>query len=225
MIIERRLERIEKDLRKLSGQERNLCVSERELLLRLKTVLEEENPIANIDLSQQEEKVIRGYNFLSMKPILVVVNTDENQKFDLQRIRSNYKKSIALPLNAKLEAELTQLDDADADEFMEALGIQEPARYLVITSSYALLGLISFFTVGEDEVRAWEIQRGTVAQKAAGKIHTDLERGFIRAEVISYEELVQSGGLVEARKRGLLRQEGKGYVVRDGEIMHVLFNI
>lgn len=225
VIIERRLERIEKDLRKLSGQERNLCVSERELLLRLKTVLEEEDPIANIDLSQQEEKMIRGYNFLSMKPVLVVVNVDENQKFDLQRIRSNYKKSIALPLNAKLEAELTQLDDADADEFMEALGIQEPARHLIITSSYTLLGLISFFTVGEDEVKAWTIYQGTPAVEAGGVIHSDIQRGFIRAEVVSFSDFDQAGGMVAAKKQGLVRIEGKEYTLQDGDISHFLFNV
>ena len=225
VVIERRLERIEKDLRRLSGQERNLCISERELLLRLKTVLEKENPIVDIDLSQQEEKMIRGYNFLSMKPVLVVVNIDENQNFDLQSIRSNYKKSIALPLNAKLEAELTQLDDADADEFMEALGIQEPARHLIITSSYALLGLISFFTVGEDEVRAWTIRQGTPAVEAGGVIHSDIQRGFIRAEVISFSDFDQAGGMVAAKKQGLVRIEGKEYTLQDGDISHFLFNV
>ena len=156
---------------------------------------------------------------------MVVVNTDENQKFDLQRIRSNYKKSIALPLNAKLEAELTQLDDADADEFMEALGIQEPARYLVITSSYALLGLISFFTVGEDEVRAWTIREGTSAVEAGGVIHSDIQRGFIRAEVVSFSDFDRAGGMVAAKKQGLVRIEGKEYTLKDGDISHFLFNV
>ena len=193
--------------------------------MRLKIVLEDENPIANIDLSKQERKMIRGYNFLSMKPVLIVVNIGENQNLDLQSIRSNYKKSIDLPLNAKLEAELTQLEDKDADEFMEVLGIQEPARHLIITSSYTLLGLISFFTVGEDEVRAWTIRQGTPAFEAGGVIHSDIQRGFIRAEVVAFSDFDQAGGMVAAKKQGLVRIEGKDYTLQDGDISHFLFNV
>ncbi len=225
VIIDRRLERIEKDLRKLSGQERNLCIAERELLSRLRTALEEETPIVDVKLSQQEEKLLRGYNFLSMKPVLVVLNSGEDQSSDSHTLKSHYKKSIVLTLNAKVEAELTQLDDAEAGEFMEALGIQEPARNRVITTSYALLGLISFLTVGEDEVRAWTIRQGTPTVEAGGAIHSDIQRGFIRAEVVSFSNLVQAGGMVAAKKQGLVRLEGKEYILQDGDISHFLFNV
>ena len=224
-IIERRLERLEKDVRRLSGQERSLCQADLNLLTRLRGVLEQEQPISNISLSVQEEKRLRGYSFLSMKPVLVVLNIGEDQEPDSIPIQSNHTRSSIVPLSAKVEAELAQLDDSDAREFMKGFNIQEPARDRVISSSYALLGLISFLTVGEDEVRAWTIREGTPAAEAGGVIHSDIQRGFIRAEVIPCQDLVRTGGMVAAKKQGLVRLEGKDYILQDGEVSHFLFNI
>ena len=224
-IIERRLERLEKDVGRLSGQERSLCQADLTLLTRLRGVLEQEQPISNISLSVQEEKRLRGYSFLSMKPVLVVLNIGEDQDPDSIPIQSNHTRSSIVPLSAKVEAELAQLDDSDAREFMKGFNIQEPARDRVISSSYALLGLISFLTVGEDEVRAWTIREGTPAAEAGGVIHSDIQRGFIRAEVIPCQDLVRTGGMVAAKKQGLVRLEGKDYILQDGEVSHFLFNI
>ena len=225
MIIERRLERLEKDFRKLSGQERNISAAERDLLCRLKGALEDEKPIRDVELSSQEEKLLRGYQFLSMKPVLVVLNIGENQTSDPPPLESTHAKSLVVPLSAKVEAELAQLDDGDAREFMEALGVHEPARDRVIKSSYSLLGLISFLTVGEDEVRAWTIRQGTISVEAGGVIHSDIQRGFIRAEVVSFQDLIHAGNMVTAKKQGRVRLEGKEYVVKDGDISHFLFNV
>ena len=225
LVVDRRLERLEKDLPKLSGQEKNLRLAEQKLLSRLKTVLEEETPITDVELSREEEKLIRGYSFLSLKPLLIVLNVGEDQTPESIAVKSGYKKSLVLPLSAKVEAELAQLEDADAAEFMEALGIKEPARERIITASYALLRLVSFLTVGEDEVRAWTIRQGTPAAEAGGVIHSDIQRGFIRAEVVPVEALARAGGMAAAKKQGLLRLEGKDYLLRDGDVSHFLFNV
>ena len=225
MIIERRLERLEKDLRKLSGQERNISAAEQDLLGRLKVALEDEKPIRDVELSSQEEKLLRGYQFLSMKPVLVVLNIGEDQIPDPRPLECTHAKSLVVPLSAKVEAELTQLDDSDAREFMESLGIHEPARDRVIKSSYALMGLISFLTVSKDEVRAWTIRQGTIAVEAGGVVHSDIQRGFIRAEVVSFQDLARAGNMVTAKKQGRVRLEGKEYVVKDGDISHFLFNV
>ena len=224
-IIERRLERLEKDLKKTSGQEKNIKIAEQDLLFRLKEALEEERPIRDLELSSQEEKLIRGYPLLSKKPVLVVLNIGEEQISSPPPLEYDHLNSLVVPLSAKIEEELTQLEESDAREFMESLSIEEPARDRVIASSYALLGLISFLTVGEDEVRAWTIRQGAVAVEAGGVIHSDIERGFIRAEVVSFEDLVESGSMAGARKQGLLRLEGRQYVLQDGDISHFLFNV
>ena len=224
-IVERRLERLEKDLKKTSGQEKNLKIAEQNVLVRLKEALEEERPIRDLELSSQEEKLIRGYPLLSKKPVLVVLNIGEEQISSPPPLEYDHLNSLVVPLSAKIEEELTQLEERDAREFMESLGIQEPARDRVIASSYALLGLISFLTVGEDEVRAWTIRQGAVAVEAGGVIHSDIERGFIRAEVVSFEDLVKFGSMASARKQGLVRLEGRRYVLQDGDISHFLFNV
>lgn len=225
VIIERRLERLEKELKKTSGQEKNIKIAEQDVLTRLRQALEEERPIRDLELTSQEEKLIRGYPLLSQKPVLVVLNIGEDQLSALPPLQYDHSKSLVVPLSAKIEEELTQLEETDAREFMENLGIQEPARDRVIASSYALLGLISFLTVGEDEVRAWTIRQGAVAVEAGGVIHSDIERGFIRAEVISFENLVESGSMASARKQGLVKLEGRQYVLQDGDISHFLFNV
>ena len=225
VIIERRLERLEKELKKTSGQEKNIKIAEQDVLTRLRQALEEERPIRDLELTSQEEKLIRGYPLLSQKPVLVVLNIGEEQLSAPPNLEYHHSRSLVVPLSAKIEEELTQLEETDAREFMENLGIQEPARDRVIASSYALLGLISFLTVGEDEVRAWTIRQGAVAVEAGGVIHSDIERGFIRAEVISFENLVESGSMASARKQGLVKLEGRQYVLQDGDISHFLFNV
>jgi hypothetical protein len=225
VIIERRLERLEKELKKTSGQEKTIKIAEQNILLRLKEALEEEKPIRDLELSSQEEKLIRGYPLLSKKPVLVVLNIGEEQLSAPPSLAYDHLNSLMVPLSAKIEEELTQLEENDAREFMESLGIQEPARDRVIASSYTLLGLISFLTVGEDEVRAWTIRQGAEAAEAGGVIHSDIERGFIRAEVVSFGDLVETGSMVNARKQGLVRLEGRQYVLQDGDISHFLFNV
>ncbi len=225
MIIERRLERLDKEIRKLSGQEKELRVAEKDLLGRIKESLEQERPIRELDLTPQEEKLLRGYALLSLKPVLIVPNIGEDKILEPCPLKTDSVRSSVVPLSAKIEAEMAQLNDDEAGEFMEALGIKEPARDRVIASSYTLLGLMSFLTVGEDEVRAWPIRSGTQAVDAAGVIHSDIQRGYIRAEVVSYQDLVQAGHMVAAKKLGKVRLEGKEYPVKDGDICHFLFNV
>ncbi|NIO10810.1 MAG: redox-regulated ATPase YchF, partial [Deltaproteobacteria bacterium] len=200
--------------------------AEFELLSRLKNALDEEKPLRELELTLQEEKLLRVYSFLSMKPCLVVVNVGEDQITQASPLESlSSSKRRVVPLSAKIEAEMAQLEEGDAKEFMESLGIDKPARDRVIASSYALLGLISFLTVGEDEVRAWTIREGTVAVEAGGVIHSDIQRGFIRAEVVAFEDLIQAGSMAAAKKLGKVRLEGKEYVLHDGDVSHFLFNV
>jgi hypothetical protein len=182
-------------------------------------------------LSEDDDKAIRNYGFLTAKPLLVVVNLGDSNLDagpDLEaKVKSALGKASAdvIAIPAQLEMEMGQLSPEDAAEFRESLGVGPSRLGEVVGKCYSLLGLISFLTAGEDEVRAWTIRRGTVAQRAAGVIHTDLERGFIRAEVVHYDDLVAAGNMVEAKKRGTVRMEGKTYVVRDGDIINVLFNV
>ena len=225
ILIERRLERVEKDIRKFSGSQRVQNLKEQQLLMRLKEELESERPIRDLSLTVQEEKVIRGFQLLSKKPVLLLLNIDENCINEPPTFDYPFRQSAVVELSAKVEAELAQLEDDEAEEFMQDLGISEAARDRVIRMSYQLLGLISFLTVGEDEVRAWTIRCGMTAHEAGGVIHSDIQRGFIRAEVIPCERLVTEGSIASAKKRGLVRLEGKDYIVKDGDISHFLFNV
>ena len=174
---------------------------------------------------------LRGYRFLTQKPVLVVLNIDEGQLAGASDLEAAGRSRYAQPqtdvaaLGGKIEAELAQLSEADAALFMEDLGIAEPSRGRVIHLTYRLLGLFSFFTAGEDECRAWTLRQGANAVDAAAAIHTDLARGFIRAEVVTFDDLMACGSMAEARKRGVLRSEGKTYAVRDGDVIEVLFNV
>lgn len=225
LLVERRLEKLEKEVRKVSGTERTRKIVEQGLLNRLKGELESEQPLRNLDFSVHEDKILRGYNLLSKKPVLLVLNIGENRIANPPVFQLDGQRASVVALSAQVEAELVQLDDGDALEFMESLGISEAARNNVLTLSYRLLGLISFLTVGEDEVRAWTIRCGMKAPEAGGVIHSDIQRGFIRAEVVPYEQLVTAGTMVAAKKRGWVRLEGKEYVIRDGDISHFLFNV
>lgn len=224
-IIERRLGRLQGEIGKLPSKERETRMQERDLLNRLQSALEADTPIRDLELSDEEERLIRGYQFLSAKPMLIVVNIGEDQLAAPPMLEYNHKKSAVAPLCGKVEAELAQLDDEDARVFMDDLGISEPARDRVIKLSYELLGLISFLTAGPDEVRAWTIRRNLPAVEAAGAIHSDIQRGFIRAEIVAYNDLMAAGGMNEAKKAGTVRLEGKQYVVQDGDICHFLFNV
>jgi len=224
-IIERRLERLSAEIGKMAGREREARVAERELLLRLQEALESDVPIRDLALSDEEERSLRGYQFLTAKPLLIVLNIGEEQLAAPPALNYVHRQSAVVPLCGKIEAELAQLEDADAQAFMDDLGITAPARNRVIQLSYELLGLISFLTTGPDEVRAWTIRHSTPAVEAAGAIHSDIQRGFIRAEVVAYADLVAAGGMTEAKKAGVVRFEGKQYIVKDGDICHFLFNV
>ncbi|MDD5313211.1 MAG: redox-regulated ATPase YchF [Dehalococcoidia bacterium] len=230
-IVEKRLSRIESSLKMGKSAERDAAIKEQALLLKVKDNLEKGIPIRLQNLTVEELHSLSNYQFLTAKPMLIVINIGEQQLAEAERIQAEMAKAYSQPqveivsMCGELEMELSQLGEAEAEEFRKDMGIKEAAFDVVIKHSYSLLGLISFFTVGDDEVKAWTIQKNTPAIKAAGKIHTDIERGFIRAEVISYNDFIKFGSLPEARKHGSLRLEGKNYIIQDGDISHFLFNV
>jgi GTP-binding protein YchF len=224
-VAEKRLERLEKDIKK---QKSPALEQEFHTLQFCKAALEKQKPLRELDLAPEQERAVRGFTFLSQKPMLYILNLDEKdaartdaaEEFAARAGLKHRPKTMVTAVCGKVEAELAELSDAEAQDFMASFGIRESAIARVIRSSYQLLDLISFFTVGEDECRAWPLRLGSSAWEAAGEIHSDIQRGFIRAEVVSYEDLIAAGGLIEARSRGRLRLEGKEYVVKDGEIVH-----
>jgi len=230
-LLERRLERIEVSLKAAKPPERPGLQREQELLMRLKSELEQDVPLRELTLTVEEARITAGYQFLTAKPLLIVVNIGEDQVSEAASIKTEINSQHARPkcrvttVCGKLEMELAQLDDNEAEALRAEFGLDEPGADCVIRLSYELLGLISFFTTVSDEVKAWSVRRNTEAIKAASKIHSDMERGFIRAEVVSYDDLVQCGNLPEARKKGLLRLEGKNYAVQDGDVITFLFNV
>ncbi len=231
-IIERRLERIKDSTHKIKPAEKAAYELEAAVLAKLKTALEGEVPIRALDLSDEEEKVIRPYQFLTVKPMLILVNIHESQIAEARALEARLQEKYARPrtevavVPGKVEMEIAQLDDEElAEEFRQSVGVTESALDRVIRICYHLLGYISFFTGGPDEVRAWTVRKGSTAQTSAGAIHSDLERGFIRAEVVHYDDLTRVGSIAEARKQGLLRLEGKTYLVKDGDLLTVLFNV
>lgn len=231
--IEKRLERLEKELRLGSkGTPQERAVKERELgvLERLRPVLERGQPVRSVTLSDDEQKAVSSFGFLTQKPTLAVLNLADEQdgtalRARLQELVRAVPQTAVLGLPGKLEMELGELSAAEAFEFMEALGVSGSQLGEVTNLSYGLAELISFFTAGDDECRAWTIRSGANAQDAAGEIHSDLARGFIRAEVIRWDQLLEAGSESAAKKRGWVRQEGKAYVVQDGDVLHVLFNV
>jgi GTP-binding protein YchF len=230
-VVDRRLERLEASIKK---QRKEIEVREHELLGRLKTELEAETPLRAVALTPDEARLIRGFTFLSQKPILHLVNLEESaiaeggrvaERYDLGGVAARPATRVGW-VSAVIEAEIARLEGAEQQAFLADLGLAEPAINRVLRECFALLGLISFFTVGEDEVRAWPIPAGTRAQDAAGTVHSDIARGFIRAEVNGYDELVAvEGAFAELRAKGQLRLEGKEYVVQDGEVCHFRFNV
>jgi GTP-binding protein YchF len=231
-VAERRLERIEKDLKKGKSAE---LQKERNLVQRCKETLEHGTPLRALQLAGDDLKMLRGFQLLSAKPLLLVINLDENdvaevgadvaraaEKTGLRSLLA-HASTRAIALCASIELEISQLAADDATAFLADLGLSESGLDRVIRTSYDLLGYISFFTVGEDECRAWSIARGTPAQLAAGEIHTDIQRGFIRAEIVAYDALMARGSMAACREHGEVRLEGKEYVVQDGDIINFRF--
>ena len=226
--IEKRLERLEKDLKKMKTPE---LEKENELLIKAKAQIEAEKPLREMEMTPEDKKRIKGFMFLSEKPILYVLNIGESTQLgkDLEAAVAKYNLTeVAARPNAgasaicgKVEAELAEMSDEDAAEFLGSYGLTESGLSRLIRTSYHLLGLISFFTAGEDECRAWTIAVNTRAQNAAGAIHSDLEKHFIRAETIRWDQLLEAGSEANARAKGTLRLEGKDYIVQDGDVMHI----
>jgi GTP-binding protein YchF len=229
-MVDRRLERLASSGRHGTPAERESNEREEVILRRLKTELEAGRPIRDAGLTDDEAKAVRGFRFLTEKPVLVLLNVGENQLASAAattaKVGAGYDHRHALidHLSAKIEMELGELEPDDAATFMEELGIAESGLERVIRLSYRLLGLVSFLTAGPDEVRAWPIPDGSTAVDAAGAIHTDLARGFIRAETVHYDDLLSLGSTAEARKAGKLRSEGKTYRVTDGDVLEILFS-
>jgi hypothetical protein len=226
--IEKRLERLEKDLRKQRTAD---LEKEHALLLRSKESLEKEQPLRELEMTPEEKKMIKGFTFLSQKPILYVLNIGESTTLgdDLEAAVSRFgldeaasrPNAGATAICGKVEAELAEMDEAEAADFLESYGLKDSGLVRLIRKSYTLLGLISFFTAGEDECRAWTIPVGSKAPQAAGAIHTDLEHHFIRAETIRWDKLLEAGSEAAARAKGTLRLEGKEYIVHDGDVLNI----
>ncbi len=226
--VEKRLERLEKDLKKMRTPE---LEKEDELLKRAKIHLETERPLREMEMTADDKKRVRGFMFLSEKPILYVLNIGESstlgkdleaavEKYGLTEVAAR-PNTGALAVCAKVEAELAEMSPEDAADFLSSYGLTESGLVRLIRKSYELLGLISFFTVGEDECRAWTVERNSKAVDAAGAIHTDLSKHFIRAETIHWDALLEAGSEANARAKGTLRLEGKEYIVKDGDVMHI----
>jgi GTP-binding protein YchF len=227
-VVERRLERMEKDLKKNKSPELD---KEKDLLLKCQAALENGQPLRALGLAGEDLRRLRGFQLLSAKPLLVVINLDEEDAAAAGSVARaaeatgmkpflSREGTRAVPLCAKIELEIAALDPADAEAFLKDMGLSESGLDRVIRASYDLLGYMSFFTVGEDECRAWSIRRGTIALDAAGEIHSDISRGFIRAEVVGYDTFIASGSLAACRDKGELRLEGKEYIVQDGDIIN-----
>ena len=222
IMVERKLERLAEEHKKGGGREKGVIDREITLFEKLQDALSSAIPLRDIQLTVEEEKVLSGFGFLSRKPLLILLNLGEGQA--QPEIQYDHQRSQIVSLQGKLEMDLGQLSDEDAALFMHEYGIEELGLSRMIRSSYELLGLLSFFTVGEDEVRAWTVRRGALAPEAAGEVHTDMQKGFIRAEVISYDELMEAGSMAEGRSKGKLRLEGKQYLVQDGDIISIRFS-
>lgn len=208
--------------------------AEYELMLKIKNHLEAGKPVRTLDLDEDESEIVKGYFLLTTKPVLYVANISEDDLISgntendyVKKVREFAKNenSEVIVISAKIEEELSSLDDDERIEMLAEYGLKEAGLNKLINSSYKLLGLISFLTVGSDEVRAWTIKEGTKAPKAAGKVHTDIEKGFIRAEVISYDKLIECGSEAAAKEKGFYRLEGKDYIMQDGDIVHFRFNV
>ncbi|MBN3523946.1 redox-regulated ATPase YchF [Paenibacillus apiarius] len=227
--VEKRLDRTKKNMK--SGDKK--FAQEAEVLERLKETLYNDKPARSMDLSDDEKLLVRDLHLLTMKPVLYAANVSEDGVADadsnpyVQQVRdfAVAENAEVVPISAKVEAEIAELDGEDKEMFLQELGLEESGLNRLIKAAYRLLGLYTYFTAGVQEVRAWTIRKGMKAPQAAGVIHTDFERGFIRAEVVSYNDLVAGGSMNVVKEQGKLRLEGKEYVVQDGDVMHFRFNV
>jgi hypothetical protein len=230
-IMERRLEKLEISLKGAKPGERTSFLQEKDILLRFKTELENDKPLRTLSIESAAARFVANYQFLTAKPMLIVINIGEEQLSQAASLEKELDAQFSgagccvVTLCGKLEMELSQLEESAAREFRNEFGLKESGLERTIKMSYELSDLITFFSSASNEVRAWPIKKGTTAQKAAGKIHTDMEKGFIRAECISLDDLVKCGGIAEARKKGMLRSEGKDYIIQDGDVVTFLFNV
>jgi GTP-binding protein YchF len=221
--VERKLERLDEEYRKGGGRDKATIAREITLFKRLQNSLTGETPLRDMDISAEEEKILAGFGFLSRKPVLIALNLAENPP--VPAVNYPHRSSQVVPLQGKLEMEISQLPPDEMTLFLQEYGIEEPSLNRMIRLSYDLLGLQSFFTVGPDECRAWTVSRGATAPEAAGVIHTDLQKGFIRAEVVHYDDLVALGSMNEAKAHGKFHLEGKEYIVKDGDILNIRFAV
>ena len=230
-IIEKRLQRLETEMRSVKAGERDQMQRLKDLLTRMKAGLENERPLREQGLTDEDNKLLEGSQFLTAKPLLVIVNVGEGQldgRTELEaKLREQFQRTgrDAAVFAGKFEMDLNELSDEEAEEFRASVGVTESGMAGAIRLSYQLLGLISFLTAGPDECRAWTVEAGSTAPVAAGKIHSDLQRGFIRAEVMGFEDLIAAGSEAEVKKRGQMRTEGKQYIVQDGDVLNILFNV
>ena len=228
-ILERRLVRLRDKMKSTKTSERPPMLAEEALLVRLKEGLEKDIPIRQQELSADDLRILSAYQFLTAKPVLLVANIGEDQiekAADIEaELSAAFPQFPVLSVCARLEMELRELEDDEATEYREAVGSAPGSVERIVTESLSLLGLISFLTTGPDESRAWTTTRGTLAPQAAGKVHSDIEKGFIRAEVLTYDDFVRCGSEHEAKKQGVLRLEGKDYEVKDGDVVNFLFNV
>jgi ribosome-binding ATPase len=218
----KRIERLEKDIKKKKDPQ---LEAELQVLTRCRQALEAETPLRELEFTPTEQKVLAGFMFLTQKPMIYVLNLGDDQATQIDRVVETYKplsrkpRTSVVPFCGKIEAELAELDDAEAAEMMKAYGLAESGRDRLIQATYRLLGLISFLTCGEPECRAWTIERGKTAQEAAGAIHSDIQKNFIKADVVNWEDLLKAGSFAAAREKGQVRLEGKEYIVQDGDVI------
>jgi hypothetical protein len=228
LIVENRLERLESDIKKLPGAERAVRERERDALMRVRAALDAGGVARDLEFMPEEDRLLRGYGFLTAKPTLLVANLDEASWPAREAVEAALRQAHAhqatgvVSLMAQWEAELAELEPEEAAAFRESLGLAEPAAERVLAEMYDVAGLVSFLTAGEDEVRAWPVPRGTLAPEAAGTIHSDFQKAFIRAEIVPYPDLVRLGSWAAARAAGALRQAGKDYAMQDGDVTHFL---
>ncbi|EHL78706.1 redox-regulated ATPase YchF [Bacillus smithii] len=227
--VEKRIGKVEK----IAKQKDKAAMAEFEVLSKLKEAFEAEKPARTVEFTEEQEKLVKGFQLLTMKPVLYVANVGEDDAADasnnqyVQQVREFAEKDNAevIVVCAKIEEEIAELEDEEKAMFLQELGIEESGLDQLIRAAYHLLGLATYFTAGEPEVRAWTFKKGMKAPECAGIIHSDFERGFIRAEVVSYEDLIEAGSMVGAREAGKVRLEGKDYVVQDGDVIHFRFNV
>lgn len=224
--IEKRIQRLQKQMKADNSAKKEL-----ELMEKIKQILEEGKPARSIKLTEDEEKLVKTLQLLTIKPIMYVANLDEesieNGNEYLERVKEMAAKENAkvIPLSVKIEEEISELDEEEKAEMLEAMGLESSGLDKLVVASYDILGLMSYLTVGEIEARAWTIKKGSKAPEAAGKIHSDMQRGFIKAEIVSFDDLIESGSMVKAREKGLIRMEGKDYIMREGDIVEFRFNV